>query len=88
MLRNGAEGQLESIYIDKEHLVVEEISSDFKDAFCFIYAWNNEVYVDIKGDIKPISPFQTLLVRFNNKALNLKVKSENPANILIAKIYI
>ena len=88
MLRNGAEGQLESIYIDKEHLVVEKISSDFKEAFYFIYAWDNEIYVDIKGDTKPISPFQTLLVRSNNNALNLKLRSENPANILIAKVYI
>lgn len=88
MLRNGAKGQLESIYIDKEHFVVEEISFDFKEAFYFIYAWDNEVYVDINGDTNPISPFQTLLVRSNNNTLNLKLRSENPANILIAKVYI
>lgn len=88
MLRNGAEGQLESIYIDKEYSVVEEVSSDFKEAFYFIYAWDNEVYVDIKGDTNPISPFQTLLVRSNNNTLNIKLRSENPANILIAKVYI
>ena len=88
MLRDGAEGQLESIYIDKTCLIVEEVPSDFKEAFYFIYACDNEVYVDINGDIKSISPFQTLLVRSNNNILNLKLRSEKPVNILIAKIYI
>lgn len=88
MLRDGVEGQLESIYIDKECLIVEEVPSDFKEVFYFIYACDNEVYVDIKEDTKPISPFQTLLVRSNNNILNLKLRSEKPVNILIAKIYI
>ncbi len=88
MLMNGVKGKLESAYIDKEYLLVEEISSDFKEIFYFIYAYNNDIYIDIDGDVKNISPFQTLLVKFNSKSLNIKVKSENPANILIAKVYI
>lgn len=88
MLMNGVKGRLESVYIDKEYLLVEKISSDFEKVFYFIYAFDNEVCIDIDGDIKIIKPFQTFLVKFNSKSLNIKVKTENPANILISKVYI
>lgn len=88
MLMNGIKGKLESIYIDKEYLLVEEISSDFKEVFYFIYAYKDEIYIDVDGDIKIISPFQTFLVKFNSRSLNIKVRSGNPANILIARVYI
>ena len=88
MLMNGVKGRLESVYIDKEYLLVEEISSDFKEVFYFIYAYNNDIYIEIDGDVKNISPFQILLFKFNSKSLNIKVRSENPANILISRVYI
>lgn len=87
MLMNGVKGRLESVYIDKEYLLVEEISSDFKEVFYFIYAYKDEVYIDVDGDKRLISPFDTLLVKLNNNDLYLKITSENPTNILIVKIY-
>lgn len=88
MLMNGVKGKLESAYIDNECLLIEESSSDFKEVFYFIYVYNNDIYIEIDGDVKNISPFQILLFKFNSKSLNIKVRSENPANILIAKVYI
>ncbi|MBU5437243.1 HutD family protein [Tissierella sp. MSJ-40] len=88
MLGNGARGKLENIYINREHLLIEECSSDFKETFYFIYAYNDKIHINIDGDIKIIRPLQILLIKLNsNTVLNLKITSENPTNILIAKIY-
>ena len=51
MLRTELKEQLESIYIDKTCLMVEEVPSDFKEALNFIYACDNGVYMLISMEI-------------------------------------
>ena len=89
MLRSGAEGKLDSICINKEQLLEEEIHGDFKEFFYFIYACSKDVSVDIDGKDYNINQFQTLLIKVESECvLNIKISSTANANILAAKIFI
>ncbi|WP_312701872.1 HutD family protein [Sedimentibacter sp.] len=89
MLRSGAEGKLDSICINKEQLLEEEIHGYFKEFFYFIYACSKDVSVDINGKDYNINQFQTLLIKVESECvLNIKISSTGNADILAAKIYI
>ena len=89
MLKSGAEGQLDSVYINKELLLSEEIRGNFKEFFYFIYACNSDVSVEVDGKNYNINQFQTLLIKVENECvLNIKISSTVNANILAAKILI
>ncbi len=89
MLRSGAEGKLDSICINKEQLLEEEIHGYFKEFFYFIYACSKDVSVDINGKDYNINQFQTLLIKVESECvLNIKISSTGNAYILAAKIYI
>lgn len=89
MLKSGAEGKLDSICINKEQLLEEEIHGDFKEFFYFIYACSKDVSVDVDGKNYNINQFQTLLIKVESECvLNIKISSTGNANILAAKIFI
>ena len=89
MLGNGAKGELESIYINKEYSLIKENQPNFNERFYFWYAYNDTVYINVDKEINILRPFQILLIKLNrNLDLNLNIKSENPTNILLAGIYI
>lgn len=89
MLGNGVKGELESIYIDREYSLIKENQSNFNEIFYFIYAYNNIVYISFNKEINIIKPFEILLIKLNgNLDLNLNINSQNPSDILLARIYI
>ena len=89
MLKGGAEGKLDSIFINKEQLFAEKIHGDFKELFYFIYACNKNVSVDVDRKNYNINQFQTLLIKVESECvLNIKISSAENADILAAKIFI
>ncbi|MGJ0846101.1 HutD family protein [Tissierella praeacuta] len=89
MLGNGVKGELESIYIDREYSLIKENQSNFNEIFYFIYAYNNIVYISFNKEINIIKPFEIFLIKLNeNLDLNLNINSQNPSDILLARIYI
>jgi len=89
MLGNGVKGELESIYIDREYFLIKENQSNFNEIFYFIYAYNNIVYISFNKEINIIKPFEIFLIKLNgNLDLNLNINSQNPSDILLARIYI
>ncbi|TCU71613.1 HutD protein [Tissierella praeacuta] len=89
MLGNGVKGELESIYIDREYSLIKENQSNFNEIFYFIYAYNNIVYISFNKEINIINPFEIFLIKLNgNLDLNLNINSQNPSDILLARIYI
>lgn len=87
MLAKDTKGELEKIYIDGEYLLKEEYDSDVKESFVFIFAYTNIVDIDNNGDVMTIKPMESLLIKLNRN-LNLTIKSNKPANILKARVYI
>ncbi|WP_312667130.1 HutD family protein [Tissierella praeacuta] len=89
MLGNGVKGEFESIYIDREYSLIKENQSNFNEIFYFIYAYNNIVYISFNKEINIIKPFEIFLIKLNgNLDLNLNINSQNPSDILLARIYI
>ncbi len=89
MLGNGVKGELESIYIDREYSLIKENQSNFNEIFYFIYAYNNIVYISFNKETNIIKPFEIFLIKLNeNLDLNLNINSQNPSDILLARIYI
>lgn len=89
MLKDGAEGKLDSICINREKQFTEAFHGNYKELFYFIFACNKDVSVDVDGKSYNINQFQTLLIKAESECvLNLKINSAGNANILAAKILI
>lgn len=87
MLRDGANGQLAGIHIDKEQVLTEAVRVGGEGCFYFIYACNNEVHIELNGHTAAVKPAQTLFVRaYGEGRLNIKIGCMGTADILTAKI--
>lgn len=89
MLRAGAEGNLESIHIDKELLLSEDVCAGCKECFYFIYACDKDVRIEIARETIIVGRAQMLCIRITAESvLNLKISCEGTSDILVAEIHI
>ncbi|NLN84112.1 MAG: HutD family protein [Firmicutes bacterium] len=85
MLKDGAEGSLESVLIDKETRLNYSFAG--KEFFLFLYASNEPVTAEVQGKTYNLKPDETLLINGRSVPnLQIKLNSEDRANVLVAKI--
>lgn len=86
MIKDGANGSLESIKINDEYIIDKTLKVE-KEYFYFIYSNEFGFNVDIGNEIYTINPQETFLVNLKNEEkINLKINSTHEITILIAKI--
>lgn len=86
MLRDGAKGQLQSICINREHSLTEEINGNI---FYFIFPCDNDVVIQVNEENINIDKFETLLLKLSGQGiLNIRICCNDDSNVLMGKVTI